>query len=70
MVKKADGNDTIDIECELRSDPEASKGHLLYDGSREEWFPQSLVQLERVSGKQNLYTVTMPVWLAEKKGFV
>lgn len=37
------------------------------DGETLVWLPKSQIEIAKVAGKQNLYEVTMPEWLAEEK---
>jgi hypothetical protein len=52
----------IDIAAEIRH--ETDKAYLLFDGTREKWVPKALVE----NNGDN--TFTMPVWLAEDRGFI
>ena len=55
-------SDIIDIAAEIKG--ETDKGWRLYDGSRTEWVPKSLVE------KNDDGTFAMPEWLAMEKGFI
>jgi hypothetical protein len=52
----------IDIAGELRG--ETDKAFRIYDGKTTEWVPKS--QVERNSDG----TFTMPLWIAQEKGFI
>lgn len=52
----------IDIAAELRGETE--KAFRIFDGKTTEWVPKS--QVEQNPDK----TFTMPLWLAQDKGFV
>lgn len=67
MAKRA----LIDVECELRG--ETDKAWRIYDGKTTDWVPKSQVELskaETATPKQNDYVATMPIWLAQDKGFI
>ena len=51
-----------DIVCEIKG--ETDKAYRLYDGSKTEWVPKRYVD-NNCDG-----TFTMPMWLAEEKGFI
>lgn len=68
MVKKAYGNDTVDVTVELKHETE--KAWLVSDGGKEAvWIAKSQGEIGKYSGKRT-YTLTIPVWLAEDKGLV
>ena len=52
----------IDIAAELRG--ETDKAFRIFDGKRTEWVPKSQVE------NNNDGTFTMPIWLAEERGFI
>jgi hypothetical protein len=52
----------FDVAAELRH--ETKLAYLLFDGTKEAWVPKSQVEDNRDG------TWTLPVWLAEKVGFV
>lgn len=52
----------IDIAAWLRG--ETDKAFRIFDGKRTEWVPKSQVE------NNNDGTFTMPIWLAEEKGFI
>ena len=68
-VRKAHGNDTVDISVELRSDPDRHNAWKVYDGKKEVWIPKSQGELEK-NPTGRLYTLTIPEWLAEKEGLI
>jgi hypothetical protein len=52
----------VDIEAEVRG--ETDKAIRLHDGIRTDWFPKYLVEDNRDG------TFTIPVWLAQERGFI
>lgn len=52
----------VDITCTIKIERE--KAVLLHDGSKDEWVPRSLIEINDDG------TVTMPVWKAKEKGFI
>lgn len=52
----------VDIRAEIRG--ESPKAWRLHDGTKTEWVPKSQVE------NNGDGTFTMPVWLAQEKGFV
>lgn len=54
-------SELFDLAAEIRA--ETVKAWLLYDGAKSEWVPKSQVEDNRDG------TFTMPLWLAEDKGF-
>jgi hypothetical protein len=56
------GQELVDVVAELRG--ETDKAYRLFDGKTTEWVPKSQVE------QNDDGTFTMPVWLAEEKGFV
>lgn len=67
MVKKAHGNDTVDITVEIKHETE--KAWLVSDGSSEVWIAKSQGEMERSANKK-IYTLTIPEWLASDKGLI
>jgi hypothetical protein len=51
-----------DIAGELRGETE--KAYRIYDGAKTEWVPKSQVENNKDG------TFTMPIWLAQEKGFI
>jgi len=60
MVSKP--SELFEVVAELRH--ETKLAYLLFDGTKEAWVPKSQVQ-DNGDG-----TFTLPIWLAEKVGFV
>jgi len=54
--------EVIDIAAELKGETE--KAYRIFDGTRTEWVPKSQVEMNDDG------TFTMPVWLAEERGFI
>lgn len=52
----------FDLAAEIRGETE--KAWRLYDGTKTEWVPKSQVE------NNGDGTFTMPLWLAEDKGFI
>ena len=52
----------FEVAAQIRHETE--KAYLLFDGTKEAWVPKSQVEDNRDG------TFTLPVWLAEKVGFV
>jgi hypothetical protein len=52
----------VDVACEARG--ETDLAWRLFDGSKSEWVPKSLVE------KNDDGTWTMPVWKAKEIGFI
>ncbi len=68
MVKKAHGNDTVDITVELKHSTD--KAWLVSDGGKEPvWVAKSQGELERDPGKRT-YTLTIPEYIALQKGLI
>lgn len=61
-VRKAHGNDTIDIAGELRGDSPSGLAWRFYDGQKQVWLPKSQCEWDEESK-----TMTMPEWLAIEK---
>lgn len=55
-------SDLVDIAAEKRGETE--RAFRLYDGSKTEWVPKSMVE-DNGDG-----TYAMPEWLAKEKGFI
>ena len=55
-------SDLVDIAAEKRGETE--RAWRLYDGSKTEWVPKSMVE-DNGDG-----TYAMPEWLAKEKGFI
>lgn len=58
------------VDLELRIHRETDRAILVSDGgeiAKAVWLPKS--QIEIVPNRSGTYTVTMPEWLAEEKGF-
>lgn len=51
-----------DIAGELRG--ETDKAYRIYDGAKTEWVPKQYVEMNDDG------TFTMPIWLAQDKGFI
>lgn len=66
MAEEAAGimskRELIDIAGELRG--ETDKAFRIYDGKTTEWVPKSMVE------KNPDGTFTLPLWLAQDKGFI
>lgn len=56
-------SDLVDIAGEIRG--ETDRAYRIFDGSRTEWVPKSLVEYDDEDG-----TFAMPEWLAKDKGFI
>jgi hypothetical protein len=67
MVRKAHGNDTVDVTVTIVHETE--RAYLVSDGKVKEWVAKDLVEMELDPSKKT-YTCTMPMWLAEQKGLV
>jgi hypothetical protein len=61
MMMRSPTERLVDIEAEIKG--ETPKAYRLYDGKETEWVPKSQVE-DNGDG-----TFTMPMWLAEEKGF-
>lgn len=59
------GRELVDVAVQIVG--ETDRAYRLFDGSRTEWFPKSMVELDR-SGIN--VVATMPEWLAADKGFI
>lgn len=55
-------SELFDLSAEIKG--ETAKAWRLFDGTKTEWVPKSQVE-DNGDG-----TFTMPLWLAEEKGFV
>lgn len=64
-MKKAHGNDLIDIAGELIAPRETEKAYHFYDGTTKVWLPKSQCEWD---GEEK--TMTMPEWLALEKGLI
>lgn len=56
-------NELTDIAGEIVAETE--KAYRFYDGSRTEWIPKSMCEWDKEES-----IMTMPLWVAEEKGFV
>jgi hypothetical protein len=63
VVRKAYGNDLVDIEGEIRAETE--RAWRFFDGKTTDWIPK--LQCE---WNEDAHTMTMPSWLALEKGFI
>jgi len=52
----------IDIAAEIKAETE--RAYRIYDGNTTEWVPKSQVE------RNDNGTFTMPIWLAQDKGFI
>lgn len=52
----------IDIAAELKGETDAA--FRIFDGTKTDWVPKSQVE------KNDDGTFTMPIWLAQEKGFI
>lgn len=55
-------SELFDLAAEIKGETE--KAYRLHDGTKTEWVPKSQVE------NNNDGTFTMPLWLAQEKGFV
>lgn len=55
-------SELTDIAAELLH--ETDRAYRIYDGAKTEWVPKSQVE------KNDDGTFTMPIWLAQEKGFI
>lgn len=62
-MRKAHGNDLVDITGEVRSETE--RAWRFFDGTKTEWVPKSQCEWDADNK-----TMTMPEWLAMEKGFI
>jgi len=70
MVRKAPGNDTVDVTVQLRSDPDKHGAYCVFDGKEKElWVPKSLSEIERDDNGKT-WTLTVATWFAEKWGLI
>ena len=61
----------VEVICYITHETE--EAYLLHDGDRQEWVPKSQISsIEIVSSDEvgNVVEVTMPEWMALKKGFI
>ena len=66
MVRKAHGNDTVDVTVDLHHETE--KAWLVSEGKSEPvWIAKSQGEIER---EGRTYVLTIPTWLAENKGLI
>lgn len=58
----------ITVAVELRHETDAA--FLIFDGENEIWIPKSQCEMEAIEGKENLFDLELPEWLAKDKELI
>jgi hypothetical protein len=60
----------VDLDVEIHRDEPIEKAVLVIFNGEKHWLPRSLIEIEYKDQSEQSATVTMPEWLAIKKGLV
>lgn len=66
-------NETVEVTLFLRIDNPNLKAIGFSETENNEtiiWLPRSQIEIEKIKSNKEVYTVILPIWLAEKTGLI